>query len=84
MADIDRVLRVVVGVFLLLGAYCSMYGMVQIVFYIIALVLILTGFAGYCPLYEMFNLGTKQDKQNSIVKEPRIKRKQRKVKKSAK
>lgn len=61
IGDGDRVIRVVLGTFLLFAGYCSTYGFTQLVVYLISTVMIAGGFVGYSFLYEKMGIRTKRD-----------------------
>ena len=59
-ASWDRIARVVLGIVLLyLGLGGMVSGSLGIVLDILGAVLLLTGLAGFCPLYALFKFGTK-------------------------
>ena len=59
-ANWDRIARVVLGIVLLyLGLGGMVSGSLGIVLDILGAVLLLTGLAGFCPLYALFKFGTK-------------------------
>ena len=55
----DRILRIVAGIILIFLAMYSA-GIIQIILYIIAAVLLITGITGFCLLYKL--LGVKTNK----------------------
>jgi hypothetical protein len=56
---VDRIIRVVLGIVLLaLGLFGVVSGVLAYVFYALAVVLIVTGIAGFCPLYALLKLST--------------------------
>ena len=55
---IDRVVRLVLGVALLAVALLVLDGVVAVVVGVVAVVPILTGASGYCPLYAVAHLHT--------------------------
>lgn len=54
---LDRAFRIVAGLLLILAGYVS-GGTWGIVLYVIALVPLLTGVIGWCPLYRVFKINT--------------------------
>ena len=58
-SNIDRIIRVVVGVVLLyLGFGGALSGVLAAVADAVGLILVLTGAVGFCPLYAIFKLST--------------------------
>ena len=55
---IDRAVRVVLGVALLIIGFAAMGGTAGTVVGIVGLVPLLTGLAGWCPLYSVFGIRT--------------------------
>ena len=55
---IDRVLRVVLGVALLIIGFAVIGGTAGTIVGIVGLVPLLTGLAGWCPLYSVFGIRT--------------------------
>lgn len=60
MGNVDRVLRVVVGIVLVVVGFAVLNGTAGIVVGVIGLVPLATGLIGWCPLYTLFNLKTKK------------------------
>lgn len=57
----DRVLRVVLGIVLLyLGWAGVVSGGLGVVLGIVGVILLLTGLVGWCPLYSLFKISTRQ------------------------
>lgn len=54
---LDRTFRIVLGLLLILFGYVS-GGTWGIVLYVLALVPLLTGLIGWCPLYSLFHIDT--------------------------
>lgn len=54
VGSIDRVLRVIVGVVLVVVGFAVMDGTAGIVVGVIGLIPLLTGLIGWCPLYLLF------------------------------
>ena len=54
---LDRTFRIVLGFLLILAGYVS-GGTWGIVLYILAMVPLLTGLIGWCPLYSLFHMDT--------------------------
>ncbi len=61
-SSLDRIIRVVVGVVLVVLAYLGTFtGTWQWVAYIVGAILLLTGVAGFCPLYVLLRFQTKKE-----------------------
>jgi hypothetical protein len=54
---LDRTFRIMLGLLLILAGYVS-GGAWGIVLYVIAIVPLLTGVIGWCPLYSLFRIDT--------------------------
>lgn len=60
-SGVDRIIRVVLGVVLLvLGWGGIVGGTLGLVFKILGFIPLLTGIVGFCPLYALFKLSTKK------------------------
>ena len=59
-SDLDKKIRLVVGVVALLLAAFVLMGTAQTVAYVIGVVAILTGLTGFCLLYKLFGINTKK------------------------
>ena len=60
-STVDRIIRVVLGIVLLVLAYLgTITGAWQWIAYIIGGILFITGLAGFCPLYALFHFRTKE------------------------
>lgn len=58
-SNLDRIVRVVVGIVLLyLGFGGALSGAMAIVADVLGAVMLLTGVAGFCPLYTLFKFST--------------------------
>ena len=57
---LDRVIRSIVGIVLLLVAFLAVTGAWQIVLWILGGILVLTAAIGICPLYLLFRISTKK------------------------
>ncbi len=58
-SSMDRYIRVILGIVLVvLGLLSVVQGTLAIVFYAIGAIAILTGLAGFCPLYAVFKIRT--------------------------
>lgn len=55
---LDRILRFVLGVFLILLGYLYLVGIWQLMSYIIGIILIITGIFGRCYLYKSLGIDT--------------------------
>ncbi len=60
MGSLDRVLRLVVGVFFLGSALIFMSGAWQVFFVLLSILAIGTASIGICPAYVFFNISTKE------------------------
>lgn len=59
-SNVDRIIRGILGLAVLLVAFLAVpAGALQIVLAIIGVVLVLTGAVGFCPLYRILGLSTK-------------------------
>jgi uncharacterized membrane protein HdeD (DUF308 family) len=59
-SNLDRIIRGILGVALLLAAFLAVpAGALQIVLIVIGAVLLVTGVIGFCPLYRILGLSTK-------------------------
>jgi len=61
--SVDRVLRIVLGLIVILASYYNLIGVWQIVVYVIGAILILTGISGYCCLYNLFRINTNKKRK---------------------
>ncbi len=60
-SGIDRIIRAVVGIVLIaLAASSAVTGALGIVFWVVGAVLLLTGIVGFCPLFALLRIRTKQ------------------------
>ncbi len=58
---LDRIIRVVLGLVLVVIAYLGVVtGTWQWVAYVVGAILLLTGVVGFCPLYTLFGFQTKK------------------------
>ncbi len=57
-SEIDRIIRIVLGIILVSIAYAFLTGLAQIVVYILAFIALLTGATGFCLLYKVFGIST--------------------------
>jgi hypothetical protein len=60
MSKVDRIVRAIVGIALLLLAIFLVTGVLQIIFWILAGILLVTALIGFCPAYKLFNFSTKK------------------------
>ncbi|BAS26543.1 YgaP family membrane protein [Limnochorda pilosa] len=58
VGKLDRILRALAGVALLLAGLLALQGTGQVVAVIAGLVLLFTGGSGYCPIYGVCGTGT--------------------------
>jgi uncharacterized membrane protein HdeD (DUF308 family) len=59
-SNLDKKIRLVVGVVALLLAMFVLTGTVQTVAYVVGVIAILTGLTGFCLLYKLFGIKTKK------------------------
>jgi len=63
MGKIDRIIRVIVAVVIaVLWYYKQMTGLAAMILGLIAVLFIVTGAMGYCPIYHLLGLSTKEKK----------------------
>ena len=55
---IDRLIRVLMGVIFLVIAYYFFTGFLQVLFYILAAIMLFTALTGFCALYKLFGINT--------------------------
>ena len=60
MSNVDRVLRVIIGIAMVVVGFAVLEGTAGIVVGIVGLIPLLTGLSGWCPLYTLFRTGTKK------------------------
>jgi hypothetical protein len=61
MGTIDRLLRVLLALVIAVLYFSSaISGTVALILGIVAAVFLVTGFTGFCPLYQLFNLSTRK------------------------
>ncbi|HAR99914.1 MAG TPA: hypothetical protein DEA89_00830 [Candidatus Moranbacteria bacterium] len=67
--NIDRAIRLIIGEILFLVAFFWFAGAVSIVFYILAIVLLITAVIGFCPMYKALNFNTleKSAPHNKVI-----------------
>jgi len=59
-SNLDKKIRLVVGVVSLLLAIFMFTGTIQIIVFIVGVLAIVTGLTGFCLLYELFGIKTKR------------------------
>lgn len=57
---VDRIIRVVVGLAVLISGYVAFTGIMQAIVYAVGLVMVVTGGIGFCALYELVHISTKK------------------------
>ena len=62
MSMTDRIVRAIVGIGLLILAFIVVTGVLQIIFWILAAILLVTALVGVCPAYMPFHFSTKKSK----------------------
>jgi Na+(H+)/acetate symporter ActP len=61
MGNLDRIIRVVIAIVIaVLYYYGQMSGLAAIILGLIAVIFILTGIVGYCPVYQLLGISTKK------------------------
>ena len=60
---VDRTIRAIVGVLLVLVAFLSLSGIWQIIVYIVAVGALVTSFTGFCGLYQLLGINTARKKK---------------------
>jgi len=55
---IDRVIRVIAGVALLVIGVALLKGVLGVVLDVLGAILVITGIVGFCPLYALFGITT--------------------------
>jgi hypothetical protein len=60
MGGADRIIRVILGIAAVLLALFVTSGVLDIILYVVAAILIITAVAAVCPLYTPFKLSTKK------------------------
>lgn len=64
---LDRLIRLFIAVFALLGGYLWLFGTLQIVVYVIGVVALVTAATGFCGLYALLKINTNKKSLNKIV-----------------
>ena len=59
MGSTDRTIRAILGIAAIIIALFATSGVVDIILYIFAAIMIVTSLVGVCPLYIPFNISTK-------------------------
>jgi len=54
----DRIIRFILGIILGVISYTMLTGIIQVIIYAIAIVLIFTAISGFCLIYKMFKINT--------------------------
>jgi len=57
-SGMDRVIRLVLAVVLILIAMYALSGWLMVLLYILAAVLLITGLTGFCALYDLLGINT--------------------------
>lgn len=57
-SELDRIIRAVVGVILLLVGYSIEMGVWQVVLYVLGGVAVITSLTGFCMLYKILGIST--------------------------
>lgn len=61
-SNLDRILRIIAAVVFLYLGMSAFTGVLSVVMYALAIVMIVTAASGFCPLYKLFGISTKKDK----------------------
>jgi len=64
----DRTIRLFLGIIILFLSYFFAVGFWEILFYVIAIILIIEAFTGYCVFYKLYGIST--NKKEISVNEP--------------
>lgn len=62
---LDRTLRAVLGIVLVIVMFTWLSGVAQIIVGIVAAVLLVTAAIGFCPLYALLHISTKSHSRNA-------------------
>lgn len=62
MGKADRIIRAIIGAILVVLAFIYVAGVLQIIFWILGGILLVTAAIGFCPLYFPFHFSTKKVK----------------------
>jgi len=57
---IDRIVRVIVGIILIVSAFRMEANGLTVVFYVVGVVAIITALTGFCALYKPFGIDTRK------------------------
>jgi len=60
VGEIDRLVRAVTGVILILAGYSVGEGEWQIVLYVLGGILVITALTGFCLIYKLFGISTQK------------------------
>jgi hypothetical protein len=60
MGKWDRSIRAVIGIGLLIIAFLLLNGLLQVIFWIVGSILLLTAVVGLCPMYSLFHISTRK------------------------
>ena len=58
---VDRLIRIILGIIVILIAYNYDWGVAQIILYILGAILLFTAISGYCCLYKLFGMNTNKN-----------------------
>jgi len=65
---IDRIIRLLISIVLLIGVYFWLSGVLAIIFYILGIFILLTAITGFCGIYKIFGINTLYGKNINISK----------------
>ncbi|HMS91756.1 MAG TPA: DUF2892 domain-containing protein [Candidatus Absconditabacterales bacterium] len=55
---LDRLIRLIIAIVLLVGGYLRLVGTLQIIIYVVGIVVLITSITGFCGIYSLFNITT--------------------------
>lgn len=58
VGGMDRAIRIILGIVLLVAAYLWLSGALMIIAYIVGAIALITGLVGWCALYTVFGINT--------------------------
>ena len=58
VGTVDRVIRAILGILFLVGAFLVMGTVFKVILAILAIVMLFTAITQYCPLYKIFGMST--------------------------
>ncbi len=70
--DIDRFIRIILAELFLIAGLFWFGGVLQIIFYVLSLVALVTGITGFCGLYKILNFSTNKNSEKVISRKVKI------------